>query len=74
MVMTEVVVEDDVLPPIYRERHRYPHARMKVGESFCVPVANRNAVVNANGRAGKRLGMVFVSRTEGDVVRTWRVK
>ena len=30
-------------------------------------------VLNANYRAGRRLGMRFQAKTEGDVVRVWRI-
>ena len=45
---------------------------MEVGDSFVVPLMARAKVLNANYRAGKRLGRVFTSKTEGDVVRVWR--
>jgi len=32
----------------------------------------RAKVLNANYRAGKRLGWVFTAKTEGDQVRVWR--
>jgi hypothetical protein len=45
---------------------------MEVGDSFCVPVEARARVMNANYRAGKRLGRVFTAKTEGEQIRVWR--
>ena len=59
--------------PKLRVVYAYPYESMEVGDSFSVPVASRAKVLNANYRAGKRLSMKFVARTEGDVVRVWRV-
>jgi len=36
-------------------------------------VEARAKVLNANYRAGKRLQRVFVARTEGDLIRVWRM-
>jgi hypothetical protein len=47
---------------------------MDIGDSFVVPVSARQKVLNANYRAGKRLGMRFEARTEGENVRIWRVR
>jgi hypothetical protein len=46
---------------------------MEVGDSFVVPLDARAKVLNANYRAGKRLGRYFAARTEGDQVRVWRM-
>lgn len=59
--------------PKLRVVYAYPYESMEIGDSFSVPVASRAKVLNANYRAGKRLHMKFVARTEGDVVRVWRV-
>jgi hypothetical protein len=53
--------------------YAYPYEEMEVGDSFVVPVVARAKVLNANYRAGRRLGWRFEARTEGDVVRVWRV-
>jgi len=52
--------------------YAYPYEEMEVGDSFVVPVEARAKVLNANYRAGKRLGRVFIARTEGDNIRVWR--
>jgi hypothetical protein len=54
--------------------YAYPYEEMDVGDSFVVPVVARAKVLNANYRAGRRLGWRFEARTEGDVVRVWRVR
>ena len=72
-MMTDLVVEDKVSLPKPRVVYAYPYEEMNVGDSFAVPVEARQKVLNANYRASKRLGLRFTSRTEGDVVRVWRV-
>jgi hypothetical protein len=52
--------------------YAYPYEEMDVGDSFCVPLGARAKVLNANYRAGKRLGRVFTAKTEGEQVRVWR--
>ena len=69
-----ITVERGVGLPAPRMVYAYPYEEMDVGDSFTVPVAARGKVLNANYRAGKRLGMRFEARTEGDVVRVWRVR
>ena len=44
-----------------------------MGDSFTVPVTARAKVLNANYRAGKRLGFKFSSKAEGEYLRVWRV-
>ena len=39
----------------------YPYGEMEVGDSFVVPAEYRAKVLNANYRAGKRLGRKFMS-------------
>jgi len=60
--------------PKPRVVYAYPYEEMDVGDSFVVPVVARAKVLNANYRAGRRLGWRFEARTEGDVVRVWRVR
>ena len=60
--------------PSPRVVYAYPYEEMDVGDSFVVPVSARAKVLNANYRAGKRLGWRFEARTEGDQVRVWRVR
>jgi hypothetical protein len=71
--MDTIEVEKGEAIPEERKVFHYPHKEMDVGDSFVVPVAWKQNVFNANCRAGKRLGMKFTARTEGEVVRTWRV-
>lgn len=60
------------LPPV-RTVYAYPYETMAIGDSFTVPKPARAKVLNANYRAGKRLSMTFIARTEGDLVRVWRM-
>ena len=71
--MEELVIESEISIPDVRKVFKYPHSKMKVGDSFVVPREDRQKVLNANWRLGKRFGMMFTSRTDGDWVRVWRV-
>jgi hypothetical protein len=73
MTMTAIEKEVGVAMPMPRVVYAYPYEEMEVGDSFLVPVSARSKVLNANYRAGKRLGMRFIARTEGEMVRVWRV-
>ena len=72
-MITELVLESGVQMPKARVVYAYPYEDMDVGDSFCVPLEARAKVLNANYRAGKRLQRVFVARTEGDLIRVWRM-
>jgi predicted hydrocarbon binding protein len=72
-MITEIVTESGVKMPKPRVVYAYPYEDMEVGDSFVVPLEARAKVLNANYRAGKRLGRAFVARTEGEVVRVWRM-
>jgi hypothetical protein len=71
-MITEIVLESGVSMPKQRTVYAYPYEDMEVGDSFVVPLDARAKVLNANYRAGKRLGRYFAARTEGDHVRVWR--
>jgi len=73
-MITELVLESGVQMPKPRVVYAYPYEEMDVGDSFVVPVVARAKVLNANYRAGRRLGWRFEARTEGVVVRVWRVR
>ena len=60
--------------PLARVVYAYPYEEMDVGDSFTVPVEARQKVMNANYRASKRLGCKYTCRTEGELVRVWRVE
>jgi predicted hydrocarbon binding protein len=47
---------------------------MDIGDSFVVPLEARAKVLNANYRAGKRLGRAFEARSEESKVRVWRTR
>ena len=74
--MTIAAIEKEVGVGMPRPRvvYAYPYEEMEVGDSFVVPVSARGKVLNANYRAGKRLGRVFQARTEGDKLRVWRIR
>lgn len=71
--MQAIVLEKDVAMPLPRVVFAYPYEGMEVGDSFTVPIGARARVLNANYRASKRLNMKFQAKTEGEVVRVWRV-
>jgi hypothetical protein len=71
-MITEIVMESGVQMPKPRVVYAYPYEDMDVGDSFVVPLEARAKVLNANYRAGKRLGRVFTAKTEGEQVRVWR--
>ena len=71
-MITAIELETGKPIPVPRVVYAYPYEEMDVGDSFCVPVSARQKVLNANYRAGKRLGWVFTAKTEGDTVRVWR--
>ena len=70
--MEVIEVERGLEMPTPRVVYSYPYEEMDVGDSFTVPVAARQKVLNANYRASKRLGLKFMAKTEGDIVRIWR--
>ena len=74
MTIAAIEKEVGVRMPSPRLVYAYPYEEMDVGDSFVVPVSARGKVLNANYRAGKRLGWRFEARTEGEQVRVWRVK
>ena len=71
--MLEIKRESGYAIPAARVVYAYPYEDMEVGDSFTVPVTARAKVLNANYRAGKRLGRYFAARTEGEQVRVWRM-
>ena len=72
MAIQEIELERGIDMPTARVVYAYPYEDMDVGDSFAVPLEARAKVLNANYRAGKRLGRVFTAKTEGDAVRVWR--
>jgi hypothetical protein len=71
-MITEIGIEVGVPAPKMRVVYAYPYEDMDVGDSFAVPLEARAKVLNANYRAGKRLGRVFTAKTDGGTVRVWR--
>ena len=72
-MIRQIVLESGVQMPKPRVVYAYPYEEMEVGDSFCVPLEARARVMNANYRAGKRLQMRFMAKTEGSQIRVWRV-
>ena len=68
--MINVELEKGVPLPVSRKK--YPYKEMEVGDSFFVAEAGIQNVCNQNYRMGKKLGMSFIARKEGDGVRVWR--
>lgn len=52
---------------------KYPFGDMEVGDSFYAKM-KRNTVASAASVHGKRSGMKFIVRNEGDGVRVWRTE
>jgi len=73
-MITAIELETGRPVPVARVVYAYPYEEMDVGDSFCVPVGARQKVLNANYRASRRLGIGLTAKTEGLVVRVWRVR
>ena len=71
-MITAIELETGRPVPVARVVYAYPYEEMDVGDSFVVPIEARAKVLNANYRAGRRLGLRFMAKTEGDVIRIWR--
>lgn len=71
-VIMGIRVEKGVALPMARVDRKYPHEDMAVGDSFLIANVSMQVVLNANWRAGKRLGWKFVARKEGEGIRVWR--
>lgn len=81
-------IEKNIELPAPRRGHLggadYPFRKMKVGESFLVPINGkvtatvvavvRRRVVNAASKAKAKLGFSFTSRTVKGGIRVWRIK
>jgi hypothetical protein len=52
----------------------YPFPRMEVGQSFTVPWAGQGTLRSAANQYGRRHGVRFTTRTEGDKIRIWRIE
>jgi hypothetical protein len=78
MVLKEYVmsiaVEKNVPLPKLRTRNIYPYEQMEVGDSFFLENAHMPTVSNNNNQRGKKLGMKFIARKEGNGARIWRIE
>lgn len=61
------------LPPPRRGHRSYPFPTMAVGESFVCDAADKNRIASAASQYGKRHGVRFAVRKDGDSLRCWRV-
>jgi len=68
----KIKIQSGVGMPKLREIYDYPYPDMEVGDSFTVPIEARAKLLNANYRAGKKLGRKFVARSEGELIRPAR--
>ncbi len=69
-----ISIESGIKIPDIRVMRKYPFEDMLVGDSFYIEGVGMQVVLNANWRAGKRLGRKYVARKEGDGVRVWRME
>lgn len=68
-------IEKGVLAPAGSTKAKYPFSKMEIGDSFAVPLAERLKVRNAVGQYKCRTqGFNYVTKTDGDSLRIWRVK
>jgi hypothetical protein len=70
----EISIERGIEMPGSRVVKRYPFEGMEVGDSFYVEGVGMQVLLNANWRAGKRLGRKYVARKEGGGIRVWRAE
>jgi len=71
--MTTIPIERGIpIPPKKTTETKYPWRDMAVGDSFTIPLAAFGNVRVAAFRFGKKNGMRFCSRKDGDQVRVWR--
>ena len=68
-----IEIDRSIPVPSVRVQRKYPHEDMGVGDSFFLVGISMQVVLNANWRAGKRLGWRFTARREGEGIRVWRV-
>ena len=74
----EYRVERGVPLPKKHGHPKFPLRKMRVGDSFVVPVEQHRAVITAASRAGKRHGRKYTTRLSQDLagkvvgVRVWR--
>ena len=69
-----IAVENNIPLPKIAKRNVYPYESMDIGDSFFLESANPQTVANNNYVRGKKLGMKFIARKEGNGVRVWRIE
>ena len=60
--------------PIPGPRYKYPFSEMDVGDSIAISAADANSMRSSAKYHSEKTGKKFISRTDGDKVRLWRVK
>lgn len=69
--MNYVIEKNVPTPKVFgRGCSKYPFSQMQVGDSFVADKKARCAATNF----GKRHGLKFSSRAEGDSIRIWRIE
>lgn len=76
--MSDFVIEDGIeIPKIegrgMQKKAKYPFGKMLVGQSFLVVHQWKSARSSADAY-GRRNGIKFSTRREGDGLRIWRIK
>lgn len=75
---TPFPIEHDIPTPTPRRgKRRYPFECMEIGDSFAVPIGDRNGKslqASVMGAAKRCRPMRFTSRLEAEFVRIWRVE
>lgn len=57
--------------PLPDRSTKYPWREMEIGDSFC---CNTEVIRSGAVSAGKRYGLKFTVKKEGDHFRVWRIK
>lgn len=71
----DFIIEKGIpLQPIQKGVVKYPFHKMDVGDSFSVPKPDGRKLRSASSAYAKRIGKKFTVRTQGGVVRLWRVE
>ena len=68
-----LAVDKGIPLPEEKKRNVYPYKQMDVGDSFFAPGTKITVMCNLQYRMGKKTGMKFTARKEGDGVRVWRI-
>jgi hypothetical protein len=68
------MIDTDAPVPMQRKRHSFIELKtLQVGESLTYPMSAYDSLGALMARYQRRDGKKFVRRTEGDLIRVWRV-